>query len=1130
MKLISTTIRLSATDLANYLGCKHLTQLDRSVALGEMTKPDWFDPALAVLAKRGEEHEAAYVEYLRRKGLTVIALKNKPVEATLDAMQKGIDVITQATLSEGNWMGNADILLKVEGKSRFGNWSYEVQDTKLSQNTRAATILQLCLYTDLLAGLQGSIPWKMYVVKPGENFIVDDFLFTDFRAYYNLIRKNFEQTMSGPTLVLYPEPVAHCDICRWWKRCDTRRHDDDHLSLIAGIRTLHRGELQQQNIKTLEQYAKEPEPLRAKPERGNIESYRSIQEQAKIQLEGRIKRTLLYKLLNVESGRGLYRLPEPNKGDIYFDIEGDPFFDQGGLEYLLGMSYRGEHGQMEYRGLWALNRLEEKRIFENFIDFVMQRWQHNPSMYIYHYGIYEPAAVKRLTGRHGTRADEVDQLLRAERFIDLHAVIKESLKASVERYSLKDLEGFTPYVRKIELPVASTSRRALESALELNEIAALPEDTTRLVQDYNEDDCLATAAVHQWLEKLRVEAVSTGVAIGRPEIKTGEANESIQDIQTRALRLYEGLTETLPEDRAAWNEVEKAKWLLAHLIDYFRREDKSAWWEYYRVHELDHEELLNERKALTGLRFLRQIAVGGRVKLPVHRYEYPPQEVSLDEGDELYIVKGEKLGTVHAMQLENYTIDIKKMGKTTEIHPQAVHALERIDPGTLATSIMNLAESIIEHGMDSEWPFRASKHLLLKKRPRLMEGGGGSLLQPNEDVVDGAIRLALALDKSVLAIQGPPGTGKTYTGAKMIIALAAAGKKVGITAVSHKVIRNLFDKVNELNRDQTPGIEFVHKVTDKSEQLPEAVTEVTKGADAIAALQHSKVVGGTAWLWADNNSAGTLDYLFVDEAGQMSLSQVLAASRAAKNLILLGDPQQLEQPQKGSHPEGSDVAALTYLLDGHKTMPSDKGLFLSVTRRLHPKICSFTSELFYESRLQSLEGLERQQIHGHARFNGAGLFYVPVQHFGNQDRSKEEVVTIAGIVEELTRTGVIWTNAKGEQANLQKEDILIVAPYNAQVSALREKLGGMKIGTVDKFQGQEAPVVIYSMTSSSPEDAPRGMSFLYNPNRLNVATSRAKCMCILVSSPLLLEPDCHTIEQMRWANALCRFREFATEV
>jgi len=285
-------------------------------------------------------------------------------------------------------------------------------------------------------------------------------------------------------------------------------------------------------------------------------------------------------------------------------------------------------------------------------------------------------------------------------------------------------------------------------------------------------------------------------------------------------------------------------------------------------------------------------------------------------------------------------------------------------------------------------------------------------------------------------------------------------------------------------------------------------------------------VCGTAWLWAEDDSREVIDYLFVDEAGQMSLSQVLAASRAAKNIILLGDPQQLEQPQRGAHPEGSDVAALTYLLDGHPTMPEGKGLFLGVTRRLHPNICQFTSELFYEGRLKSLPDLEKQIITGNTPFDGAGLFYVPVVHHGNQNKSLEEINRIAEITSNLLSNGR-WTNAKGETRALQADDILIVAPYNAQVAALRERLPGMRIGTVDKFQGQEAPVVIYSMTASSIDDAPKGMTFLFNPNRLNVATSRAKSICILVASPKLFEPECKTIDQMRWANAMCRYREIS---
>jgi uncharacterized protein len=261
----------------------------------------------------------------------------------------------------------------------------------------------------------------------------------------------------------------------------------------------------------------------------------------------------------------------------------------------------------------------------------------------------------------------------------------------------------------------------------------------------------------------------------------------------------------------------------------------------------------------------------------------------------------------------------------------------------------------------------------------------------------------------------------------------------------------------------------------------------------------------------------------------MSLSQVLAASRAAKNLILLGDPQQLEQPQKGAHPEGSDVAALTYLLDGHPTMPEGKGLFLGTTRRLHPNICLFTSELFYENRLTTLPGLEKQIISGNTPFDGAGLFYVPVDHKGNQNKSSEEISVVKLLVEKILDSGS-WSDAEGNARPIEKNDILIVAPYNAQVAALIEKLPGMRIGTVDKFQGQEAPVVIYSMTSSSAEDAPRGMNFLFNPNRFNVATSRAKSISILVAAPRLLEPECKTIDQMRWANVLCRYKELASVI
>jgi uncharacterized protein len=1126
MNLHSDKLTLAATDLSNHLGCNHLTQLNIKVAKGELKRPYRNDPSLDVLVRRGREHEAAYVEHLKTQNRTAVNLQNKPIEATIEAMMQGVDVIVQARLENQEWMGYADVLLKVEGESKFGNWSYEVQDTKLAQNTRAATILQLCLYTDLLSTIQGSVPVKMYVVKPGEGFPTESYHYAEFQAYYRLVKKRLTEIVVGPALDTYPQPAQHCDICNWWTLCNKKRHDDDYLSLVAGIRTLQIEELQKQNIHTLESFATTPIN---NPDRGNKESFLRRQAQAKVQLEGRIQNRLLHELLPVEAGRGLNRLPEPNNGDIYFDIEGDAFYPDGGLEYLFGYAYKEKDGSLAYKKVWATSRAEEKSAFQTLMQFVSDRWKQFPNLHVYHFAPYEPSAIKRLGTVHAVFEQEVDALLRAERFVDLHAIFKEALLASVERYSLKDLEKFTKYTRQIELHDAGVARKNVECALELNDFRSLHLQTLEVVELYNQDDCLATEALHVWLEALRSELIKEGKEFHRPVEDAQPASENLKNQEIRSQALFKALTYKLPEDRTIWTAEHHAKWLLAHQVDYFRREDKSAWWEYFRVHTMEHEELLNERKAVTGLQFIQALPLKPKERTAKHRYTYPQQEIGLSEGDELREVNGEKVGTVEFVSLENRTIDIKKTAKTIDVHPKAVHAFERIDPGSLWTSLMNLASDVDEYGLAHAWPHAASKDLLMRRKPKLLNGIEGADLLPGEDLVVGAIRMALNLDRSILPIQGPPGTGKTHTGAMMIIELLKAKKKVGVTAISHRVITTLFEKVKALSDQVNFNVSFVHKVTDKLDHMPGYISQVTDSKKAIEALDEGKVVGGTAWLWSDNNSNDVLDYLFIDEAGQMSLSQALAASRAAKNLILLGDPQQLEQPQKGSHPEGSDVAALTYLLEGKPTMPDGKGLFLGVTRRMHPNIAKFTSEIFYEGKLKSLPGLEHQVVSGSTPYDGAGLFYEPVIHSGNQNSAPEEVEVISGIVSGLLSTGR-WTNTKSETRPLTKEDILIVAPYNAQVAALIEKMPGLQIGTVDKFQGKEAPVVIYSMTSSSVQDAPRGMSFLFSPNRLNVATSRAKSVCILVASPLLLEPPCNTIDQMKWANALCRFKEMATNL
>jgi predicted RecB family nuclease len=1147
MQREGTGLRLAATDISNHLACRHLTQLDRAVAEGRRPAPQWRDPNIAVLQQRGFEHERAYIAHLKAQGLSVVAPVEEggklSMEKTVEAMRAGADVIVQAELRKDGWLGRADVLLKAARPSpKLGDWSYEVVDTKLAQETRAGAVLQLCLYCELVAEIQGRDPEHMHVVKPGSDFPRESFRYDDYGAYYRLVRARLLQAVQGPPLEsTYPDPVPHCEVCRWWQHCDTQRHADDKLCLVAGIRQLHIAELERQDVHTLTQYAEEPGPFRQPPQRGSKEAFTRAHGQARIQLVGRREGGPRYRLMLPQApGLGFYLLPQPDIGDVFFDIESDPFAGDGGMEYLLGIAHADLGGGLlggllYYTAFWSFTPSTEREAIERLVDVIMDRWRARPGMHVYHFSPYEPGAVKRLIGRHGTRGEELDQLLRAERFVDLLAVTRHGLLASVESYSLKELEKFCGFTRATELPSAAAALRRVAHALELTGAQDITAEDRGTVEAYNREDCLSTAALRDWLEERRREAEQLGGSIPRPINRSGDASEAVEERAADIQALYDRLREGIPDDREAWGPEERARWLLAHQLEYFRREEKSAWWDYFRIHGLDADDLFEERKAITGLTFVGAVDGGGR--LPVHRYRYPEQEVDPDEGKELQEI-GSKIvmGKLLRLDVVNHTLDIAKTARAAELHPSSVMINDMVLAASVEKSLLDLAGSIARNGVDGEGPYRAARDLLLARPPRLQKSGGsaltgGNLRKKGEDVVSAAIRLAMSLDNSFLPIQGPPGSGKTYTGAQMISALALEGKRIGVTAVSHKVIQKLLAESVKAASQDGRVLLAMRKDSQADGEAAEGVGVVKDNRQLLAGLANGVVVGGTAWFWSSNDMKESVDYLFVDEAGQMSLAQVLATARAARNLVLLGDPQQLEQPQKGAHPEGAEVAALVHILGKHKTMPDDAGLFLDVTWRLHPSICAFTSELFYESRLESRAGLEEQKLTGGSLFPQSGLYYVPVRHTGNQNSSAEEVDAIERIVGSLRKPGVTWTSAEGRAAQLGPQDILVVAPYNAQVAALSRRLGSQaRVGTVDKFQGQEAPVVIYSMTSSSAQDAPRGMSFLYNPNRLNVATSRARCACIIVAAPDLLEPECRSPDQMRWANGLCRFRELAREV
>ena len=1131
MQKTNESILLSASDLIGHLNCGHLTDLDVAVAMGTLAKPKVWDPLLEVLWERGARHEQGFVEHLKSQGFSValiagIGVDDESVSLTRDAMHAGVEIIVQGAFRSDGWVGRTDILRRVESKSALGAWSYEVIDTKLARETKGATVLQLCLYAALVESVQGLSPANSYVVAPWSDYEPQPYRMDDYAAFYRRVKRGLASAVGQhATSEIYPDPKEHCDICRWSDRCDQRRRTDDHLSLVAGITKVQIDELKQNGVNTLAELAAMPIPLKWKPKRGSAHSFERVREQARLQFAGRAAGTVLHEMLPVSLGLGLSNLPMPSRGDIFLDLEGDPFVGDGGLEYLFGYVFTDCDGKSAYIADWALSRESEKQVFERFIDFVVDRLQVYPNLHIYHYAPYEPAALKRLMGRHATREEEFDSLLRSKRLIDLYSVVRHGLRASVESYSIKRLEPLYDFTRETPLSDANKALARVQSGLELGDLDLIDAPTQDLVAGYNRDDCDSTWHLRNWLESRRDELVNDGVTVPRPDPLDATPSDALTDWQQKITTLIEQLTIGIPLDIALRSDEEQARWLLAHSLDWHRREQKSLWWEYFRLADLPVEDLLDERAGLADLLFVG--VLGGTTRAPIHRYSFPPQETDMRGSENLHNLGGEKLGVVHGISMDERWVDIKKRGDSADIHPQAVFSHTVINTGVLADALVRIGEHVVQHGIESDGPFRAALALLMRLPPTKV---GHWLQKEDEQLVDAACRVVLGMESGILPIQGPPGSGKTFTGARMICELVQAGKTVGVCANSHKVIRHLLDKVIETAEGLGIDLHCIQKAADV-EPDQARLRFAKSSADLLRAIgTDSQVAGATAWLWAAQDAAQAVDVLFIDEAAQMALANVLAVSHAASCIVMLGDPQQLEQPIQGHHPEGSDISALHHILGDSQTIAADRGLFLSETWRLHPDICAFTSEVFYASRLHPHPGLEIQAVDSPGRINGTGLRYLAVPTNGNQSSSPEEADAIHGLVNEILESRTTWTDMHGVVQPVTLHDILIIAPYNAQVFELNDRIGGARIGTVDKFQGQEAPIVIYSMTTSSYADAPRGMDFLYSPNRLNVATSRARCLCILVASPSVFEVRCRTPRQMQLANAFCRYLELATNL
>ena len=774
-------------------------------ALGKRQRPTWTDPLLEALFARGLEHERNYVSRLSAAGKRIVDLseinaREEGLAATLEAIRTGAEVIVQGAVGNERWYGRPDVLLRVDSPSALGLWSYEVADTKLAADTRAGTILQLGLYCDLLADIQSLGPERFYVVTPDYADPVKAYRVNDYAAYFRLLRSRMEAVVEGDddtlAAVNYPEPVDHCDVCPWSAPCSSKRRRDDHLSLVAGITRTQRRELATQNIMTVAELGNTPLPLTFKPRRGAKELYVRIREQARLQVEARLADAPVFELIQpIEPEKGLCRLPQPSPGDLFLDLEGDPFAGENGREYLFGLVSLSDAGQPLYQARWALTSTDEARAFSEVVGLIMDAWMSHPGMHVYHYAPYEPAALKRLMGRFAEREKDIDSLLRAGRFVDLYAVVRQGVRAGVERYSIKSLEPLYAFTRGVPLLDANRSLRAMEQALELDLPDLVTPEIRDTIQGYNEDDCVSALHLRDWLESLRTGLEAEGQEVPRPQPKESEASENVTEREQRVTALRTRLLEGVSLEPGARDADQQAKWLLAYLLDWHRREDKSSWWEYFRLLDLPEEDLFDEPRAIADLEFAERVeAILSKKGKPtgsvIDRYHYPIQEMEIQRGDELKLKTEKKFGEVVHVNRGEHSIDIRKGPRMAEVHPHSVFAHKHINAEVIEDSIFAIAESFARG--DAE---RLAVRLLRAEAPSTTSGTFEN--RPGETAVDFAVRAGNDLVETVLAIQGPPGAGKTFTGAQMICALVAQGKRAGVIATGHSVIRNLLDAVAE---------------------------------------------------------------------------------------------------------------------------------------------------------------------------------------------------------------------------------------------------------------------------------------------------------------------------------------------
>lgn len=1139
MRIIDDRLIISPQDVIAELECSHRLHLEWSVINDLLPKPDNEKSAeLELLARQGKEHEARVVERLREQGsfynvgepsFTDAALR-EAAERTMQAAHEGKETIYQATFYSNSMVGFADFLVLQKNpqgeacRDKSGRFIYNPVDAKSARSAKRAAVLQVATYAALMKETGYATPNQVHLWLGGDNeWSAPAADLIDLAQFFiDRVRQRVAGFTAKPE-PLWAPPRESCVRCRWANSCDVGRHDALDISLVQGIRSTTRATLVAHGIKTLHDLAHAPDEMRpVAPKEVSRETFAGLREQADIQLRGINEPKPLYE---VRDELALSLIPNSDKGDIWFDMEGDPFAHEGdGLEYMFGVL--SEAGS-KFQTFDAKDRAEEKIAFQQFIDYVIARKKEFPAMHIYHYASYEVNAMLRLAQRHGVYEYEVDQLVRTGTFVDLYSIVRKAFRFSTESLSIKYIEKvFWDDKRDIEVKTAVGSVIEFERALgalangEQDQFDAIVAE----IRKYNHDDVKSTLALDRWL---RTEAEKLGVisaVTSDVNVYVGEGEPELERTEPIALQLQK----YLPEKRESWDEVHRGISLMAAAISFHHRETRPAWWAIFDRVTAPEEDLdsfndvlvptsvtasgwikegrqRNHRRTLT-------ISSDGVDLRHVLDFEHVPQVLYSHAPSGFREVKGSARGFSDAKIIElneNYVIleeSEKKSAGTWDEIPMAILPgapimttyIERVLREELGAGTLFRLEN--EHPV---FPEVAWCDVLLRRKPRQISGA----LDTSNNSIATITTALLDSDNSYIAVQGPPGTGKTYVGANVIANLVNKGWRIGIVAQSHAVVEHLMNTI----RDKNPNIPMAKKGQSPQTQPPYHVDDLAAWASSMGDTGY--VVGGTVWTYSKSDvRLLNLDLMVIDEAGQFSLANSLVAISAAQRALLLGDPQQLPQVSQGKHPEPVNESVLAHILGERKTLPAEYGFFLDVTYRLHPLIAQPVSRLQYEDRLHSDARCERRELAGIA----PGLHIIPVDHMGNTVRSVEEGEQLLKLIPE--HLGKLWmsVDSSGNPTTprpISENDILVVSAYNAQVRYLKSifrKNGwpNIRVGTVDKFQGQEAPLVFVSMATSSSEELPRGIEFLLSPNRLNVAISRAQWACYLLHSPnlLVMEP------------------------